>query len=241
MSRDPIDYEGGINLYAYAGNNPVTHADPSGLQAPVTVTTEKIAPVIVQHEEQDIRRRVLRQGAVNATEKFAVKRAAGALLGFVPVVGQLVRFAQGVDLVAGVGLGLYTASLDRQASTLARAVPEMMSLYARAKAKHPYPEIALGKFSQDLAGFAKTVGPMVTEFNTWSWSKLKVPRSSSNQGNLIMAAIDQAIKIHFNLNDVDTKAAMNNTGHYLTAEWELSYIARNPKLLAKTHFYSPAR
>ncbi len=32
VERDPIDYAGGINLYAYAGNNPITHSDPSGLQ-----------------------------------------------------------------------------------------------------------------------------------------------------------------------------------------------------------------
>ncbi len=34
VERDPIDYAGGINLYAYAGNNPITRNDPSGLQAP---------------------------------------------------------------------------------------------------------------------------------------------------------------------------------------------------------------
>ncbi len=31
MTRDPISYEGGINLYAYCGNNPLTGIDPTGL------------------------------------------------------------------------------------------------------------------------------------------------------------------------------------------------------------------
>ncbi|WP_367025616.1 RHS repeat-associated core domain-containing protein [Methylococcus sp. ANG] len=40
LSRDPIGEAGGVNLYAYVGNNPVTLADPDGLLAvPVPAPT----------------------------------------------------------------------------------------------------------------------------------------------------------------------------------------------------------
>jgi RHS repeat-associated protein len=34
INRDPIGYQGGINIYAYAGGNPVNNFDPSGLAYP---------------------------------------------------------------------------------------------------------------------------------------------------------------------------------------------------------------
>ena len=39
MTRDPMGYEGGVNLYGYTGNNPVNESDPDGTQiaAPVVV------------------------------------------------------------------------------------------------------------------------------------------------------------------------------------------------------------
>ncbi|HEY3265618.1 MAG TPA: RHS repeat-associated core domain-containing protein [Armatimonadota bacterium] len=37
VTRDPIGYRGGINLYAYVGGDPVNHVDPSGLDAYVFI------------------------------------------------------------------------------------------------------------------------------------------------------------------------------------------------------------
>ena len=34
ISRDPIEYEGGINLYEYVGDSPLNRTDPSGLWGP---------------------------------------------------------------------------------------------------------------------------------------------------------------------------------------------------------------
>jgi len=37
LTRDPIGYGGGINLYGYTGNNPINRADPQGTQSIIGV------------------------------------------------------------------------------------------------------------------------------------------------------------------------------------------------------------
>ena len=44
MSRDPIYYEGGDNLYAYVMGNPVRYLDPSGLDVEMCVRPLKKVP-----------------------------------------------------------------------------------------------------------------------------------------------------------------------------------------------------
>ena len=46
LSRDPIEEEGGLNLYGYVGNDSVGLADPLGLFAPAPALAPFVAPLV---------------------------------------------------------------------------------------------------------------------------------------------------------------------------------------------------
>ena len=47
LTRDPIGYGGGINLYGFVGNNPVTGADPSGFRPMTPGELDGETPIVV--------------------------------------------------------------------------------------------------------------------------------------------------------------------------------------------------
>jgi len=49
LSRDPISFEGGLNLYGYCNNNPIRYTDPEGKQATLVIPMALITAVVGLH------------------------------------------------------------------------------------------------------------------------------------------------------------------------------------------------
>ena len=98
ISRDPIGYKGGINLYGFAGNNPVNESDPSGYQA--------------QPDWMELERGIERAGT--RTFLRVVKGGAGRV---VANVGRSAVAAFGMTATMSVGLFFASARGTADAST----------------------------------------------------------------------------------------------------------------------------
>ena len=98
INRDPIGYKGGINLYGFAGNNPVNESDPSGYQA--------------QPDWMELERGIERAGT--RTFLRVVKGGAGRV---VANVGRSALAAFGMTATMSVGLFFASARGTADAST----------------------------------------------------------------------------------------------------------------------------
>ena len=229
MTRDPISYEGGINVYAYVGNNPVNRVDPYGLDW-VDVGSNFFGG--------------WGDGLTFGLTKFA-REYIGLQLGIgdanimIDECGNIYR--------AGLLIGVIHQTLlvhNYSGGAGGLSIKPVGGVEGT--------QIALGKFVKDrltknptehlvpwAAELAKALKVPITTFKDWRFADFGLDAAKiagDAEAKLIIAAMEGADVIHFSLKGVNMQAARAGTGAFKSAEWELHKIIESG-WLNKTKFW----
>ena len=112
LSRDPIGYDGGANLYEYCGGNPVRAVDPSGLDAAADYEDSQLVEMYVL---DGIPRAQAQQMVAQARAATRVRQWQGdvnAALAISTVfdIGPVLKLGQGLAKFVTAGLAARTAA-----------------------------------------------------------------------------------------------------------------------------------
>jgi len=116
LTRDPLGYGGGINLYGFTGNNPVNEMDPEGTQSDNSDPSDATANQLSLHGRVKI---------FNAQPQFQKgsqqRRDTSNFLGMTPLGGAMAvhQAVTGRDVIAGTQLSPLQRAFAIGASTLA--------------------------------------------------------------------------------------------------------------------------
>ncbi len=243
LSRDPIGFAGGINLYAYCGGDPVNYRDPEGLDFSVGPSDH---PWLAFNEDDTLNGLAVGCQAVRYVftgtlwkpdSRFAASPYYGSSV-VLSWVGLGLATAYGAWRFAPVLAGPSTVAMS---STSAASNPEgdaqginiyenLCNILQELKVKYNG-NLALG-LSKHLDEFAKSHN--YATFETWS----QEPLMQTQEGIKIL--MDNASQIHFNPEgfepDVFWDYLENGDYSTLSSNWEMKTILDNQDLFNKLTF-----